>query len=178
MLPCVVLILGGAASGKSRYAEALAKSLAKPRIYVATAQAFDTEMAAKIFSHREQRAQDGWRTIEAPVDLAGALARADPRATVLIDCLTMWLSNVALAERDVEAECDVLLEAIAARGSPLIAVSNEVGQGIVPDNALARRFRNAQGALNRRLAAQSDRVVAVMAGLPLALKGPLPEIAP
>lgn len=178
MLPCAVLILGGAASGKSRYAEAVARSLAKPRIYVATAQAFDTEMAEKISLHREQRAQDGWRTVEAPIDLAGALGRAEPGATILIDCLTMWLSNVLLAERDVEAECDALLDAIASRGGPLITVSNEVGQGIVPDNALARRFRNAQGALNRRLAAQSDRVVAVMAGLPLALKGPMPEISP
>ena len=178
MLPCAVLILGGAASGKSRYAEALAKNLAKSRIYMATAQAFDVEMADKIFLHRAQRAGDGWRTVEAPLDLAGALARAEPGATVLVDCLTMWLSNVFLAERDVETECDALLDVMAARGGPMIVVSNEVGQGIVPDNALARRFRNAQGTLNRRLAAQSDRVVAVMAGLPLALKGPLPEIAP
>ena len=176
MLPFGVLVLGGAASGKSRYAEAVAKRFGKRRIYMATAQAFDAETAEKISSHRAQRAGDGWRTVEAPLDLAGALDRAEPDATILIDCLTMWLSNIILAERDVEACCDTLLAAISARSGPTVTVSNEVGQGIVPDNALARRFREAQGALNRRLATESDCVVAVMAGLPLALKGPLPEI--
>lgn len=176
MLPSVVLVLGGAASGKSRYAEAVAKNLGKARLYIATAQAFDAEMADKIFLHREQRAADGWRTVEAPLDLAGALSQAEPEAAVLVDCLTMWVSNLLLAERDVDLACDGLLAAMAARGGPTVVVSNEVGQGIVPDNPLARRFRDAQGGLNRRLAAKSDRVVAVMAGLPMALKGPLPEV--
>lgn len=176
MLPFGVLVLGGAASGKSRYAEALAKSLGKHRIYLATAQAFDPEMAEKIALHRKQRAADGWRTVETPIEIAEALFSAGSEAIVLVDCLTMWLSNIILAERDVDADCDALLAALAARDGPTITVSNEVGQGIVPDNPLARRFRDAQGGLNRRIAAESDRVIAVMAGLPLALKGPLPAI--
>lgn len=148
------------------------------RVYVATAEAHDDEMRQKIHAHRTHRAADGWTTIEAPLALAEAVGTVSDDAALLVDCLTMWLSNVLLSGRDIEPACDALLGALAARRGPLVTVSNEVGQGVVPDTALGRRFRNAQGALNRRLAEQSDGVVAVMAGLPLALKGPLPTLAP
>jgi adenosylcobinamide kinase/adenosylcobinamide-phosphate guanylyltransferase len=169
------LILGGARSGKSRLAEA--RILAAPRretpLYIATAQAFDDEMAARIAAHRAQRAGAGWRTIEAPLALAETLEQAPPDAPVLIDCLTLWLSNHLLAGSDLPAEGARLSRAIAARHGPLIAVANEVGLGIVPDNALARRFRDEAGRLNQQLAAQAGRVILVTAGLPLALKGNL-----
>ncbi|MEM8555019.1 MAG: bifunctional adenosylcobinamide kinase/adenosylcobinamide-phosphate guanylyltransferase [Pseudomonadota bacterium] len=168
-----VLVLGGAASGKSAYAESLFETKAQERVYVATAQAFDDEMQAKINAHRVQRG-DAWTTIDAPHQLAERLfeLRASrPDAAVLVDCATMWLSNRMLADADLEAECTELVAAYRDFEGYLVIVSNEVGQGIVPDNALARRFRNAQGRLNQMLAAESDHVIAVIAGMPLALKG-------
>jgi len=169
------LVLGGARSGKSRIAEA--RILALPQtgapLYIATAQAFDDEMTARIAAHRAQRAGAGWRTIEAPLALAEALEQAPPQTPVLIDCLTLWLSNHLLARSDLPAEGARLARAIAAHPAPLIAVANEVGLGIVPDNALARRFRDEAGRLNQHLAAQAGRVILVTAGLPLALKGSL-----
>lgn len=169
----LTLVLGGARSGKSRHAEALvrAASAALPPVYIATAQAFDAEMQARIAQHRSERAGHGWQDIEAPLDLAGALAAAPPGAAVLIDCLTLWLSNHLLAEHDLEAECRALRDALAARDGVVVAVANEVGLGIVPENALARRFRDAAGRLNQDLAAQAGRVVFIAAGLPLVLKG-------
>jgi len=169
------LVLGGARSGKSRLAEAriLATPRSKAPLYIATAQAFDDEMAQRIAAHRSQRAGAGWHTIEAPLALAGALAQAPPEAPVLIDCLTLWLSNHLLAGSDLPTEGARLAQAIAAHPAPLIAVANEVGLGIVPDNALARRFRDEAGRLNQQLAAQAGRVILVTAGLPLALKGSL-----
>ncbi|MDO9501225.1 bifunctional adenosylcobinamide kinase/adenosylcobinamide-phosphate guanylyltransferase [Falsiroseomonas sp.] len=169
------LILGGARSGKSRLAEA--RILDAPHttapLYIATAQAFDDEMTARIAVHRDQRAGAGWQTIEAPLALTQALEQAAPAAPVLIDCLTLWLSNHLLAGSDLPAEGARLAHAIAAHPAPLIAVANEVGLGIVPDNALARRFRDEAGRLNQQLAAQAGRVILVTAGLPLALKGSL-----
>ena len=173
MQPRITLVLGGAASGKSAWAEAVAVGIGLPRIYIATAQAFDDEMAAKIAAHRRQRGA-GWRTVEAPHELPAALADVPAGNVVLVDCATMWLSNRLLAEADLEAECAGLMSALTECASPVVIVSNEVGQGIVPDTALARRFREAQGRLNRQIAARADRVVAVIAGLPLALKGDLP----
>jgi adenosylcobinamide kinase/adenosylcobinamide-phosphate guanylyltransferase len=160
------LVLGGARSGKSRYAEALVTALPPPWTYVATAQIFDREMRERVDAHRAARAA-GWVTIEEPLDLAGALAAAGP---VLVDCLTLWLTNVMLAERDVDAGVAALLAALKDRTAPCVLVSNEVGLGIVPDNALARRFRDAAGVLHQRLAAQADRVVFMVAGLPLVVK--------
>jgi adenosylcobinamide kinase/adenosylcobinamide-phosphate guanylyltransferase len=166
----LTLVLGGARSGKSRYAESLITARAPPWIYVATAQAGDDEMARRIAAHRARR-NAGWQTIEAPHDLAGALETASAHARLLVDCMTLWLTNRMLAEADLDAEIGRLEEALLRRAGMAVLVSNEVGYGIVPDNALARRFRDAQGRLNQRLAASADRVVLVVAGLPLAVKG-------
>jgi adenosylcobinamide kinase/adenosylcobinamide-phosphate guanylyltransferase len=166
----VTLVLGGARSGKSRYAEGLITTLPPPWIYVATAEARDAEMAERIAQHRAQRRQ-GWQTIEAPHDLVPPLMTASAEAPVLIDCLTLWLSNRMLAEVDVDAEIDRLEEALERRAGTVVLVSNEVGLGIVPDNALARRFRDLQGRLNQHIAARADRVVLLVAGQPLIVKG-------
>ena len=167
-------MLGGAGSGKSDLAERLAVLTGLPRVYLATAEAYDDEMRAKVAAHRASRGP-AWSTQEAPLDLVGALSQAPAGHVVLIDCLTMWLSNHLLAGSDLAGESARLLGALRDVAGPVVAVSNEVGQGIVPDNALARRFRTAQGRLNRDIAAQSALVIGVMAGLPFALKGPLPE---
>ncbi|HEY6992294.1 MAG TPA: bifunctional adenosylcobinamide kinase/adenosylcobinamide-phosphate guanylyltransferase [Xanthobacteraceae bacterium] len=167
----LTLVLGGARSGKSRYAEGLITARAPPWIYVATAQAGDDEMAQRIAAHRARR-NAGWQTIEAPHDLAGALDTAAAHTPLLVDCMTLWLSSRMLAEADLDAEIARLEEALARRTGTAVLVSNEVGYGIVPDNALARRFRDAQGRLNQRMAARADRVVLVVAGLPLVVKGP------
>lgn len=171
-MPKLTFVLGGAASGKSAFAESLCFETEKPRIYVATAQAFDDEMKSKINDHRTQRGA-GWTTIEAPLDVANALASCGPDQVVLLDCATLWLTNVLLAERDVDADQTALLAALGACPAQIIVVSNEVGHGIVPDNKLARQFRNAQGRLNQKLAAKADLVVQVIAGLPRVLKGVL-----
>jgi len=164
----LTLVLGGARSGKSRYAESLITALPQPWIYVATAEAGDTEMAARIEAHRTRRGE-GWRMIEAPRDLADALT-ACGEAPALVDCLTLWLSNLLLADVDLDAQFARLEAALAQAAAPVVLVANEVGSGIVPDNALARRFRDAQGALNQKMAARADRVVLVVAGIPLVVK--------
>jgi adenosylcobinamide kinase / adenosylcobinamide-phosphate guanylyltransferase len=166
----LILVLGGARSGKSRYAESLITATAPPWVYVAIAQALDTEMAERIAHHLKRRS-DGWHTIEEPHDLEDAIDAAPAGAAVLVDCLTLWLTNRLLAEADMEAETARLESALARRSGLTVLVSNEVGSGIVPDNALARRFRDLQGRLNQRLAARADRVVLVVAGLPLIVKG-------
>jgi adenosylcobinamide kinase/adenosylcobinamide-phosphate guanylyltransferase len=166
----VALVLGGARSGKSALAEAMARETGLSRVYLATAQAFDHEMSERIARHRADRG-DGWRTVEAPLDLVAALDAADSHKNViLIDCLTLWLSNVLLAGRDVEAACADLAARLSALRAPVVCVSNEVGLGIVPDNALARRFRDAQGRLNQQVAQRADAVAFVAAGLPVTLK--------
>jgi adenosylcobinamide kinase / adenosylcobinamide-phosphate guanylyltransferase len=167
-LPQLTLVLGGARSGKSRYAESMIAALPPPWIFVATAEAGDAEMAERIALHRARRGKD-WQTIEAPHDLAAALVEID-NAPVLVDCLTLWLSNRMLAGADVEAETMHFEAALASRRAPVILVSNEVGSGIVPDNALARRFRDLQGRINQRIAARAGRVVLMIAGLPLVVK--------
>lgn len=165
-----LLVLGGARSGKSRYAQQRVEACAGRLAYIATAQALDAEMADRIARHRADR-DARWHTIEAPLDLAGALARAgETHAAILIDCLTLWLSNLLLADRDPQHEGVALAEAVAACPVPVVLVANEVGLGIVPDNALARRFRDEAGWLNQRLAAMADEVVFVVAGLPMVLK--------
>jgi adenosylcobinamide kinase/adenosylcobinamide-phosphate guanylyltransferase len=167
----LTLVLGGARSGKSRFAEWLIATYPRPWVYVATAEAKDEEMAERIAAHKARR-EAGWQTIEAPHDLADALKAAPPDAAVLVDCLTLWLSNLLHGAFDIEAQTGRLQEALAARAGPTVLVSNEVGLGIVPDNALARRFRDAQGILNQRLAAQAARVVMMVAGIPVAVKSP------
>lgn len=168
----LTFVLGGARSGKSALAERLATDSGRPRAYIATAQAWDDEMTARIAQHRADRG-DGWLTIEAPQDLVGAIAQLPDGAVTVIDCLTLWLTNVMLADQDIDAATKTLLTALSQTSGPVIAVSNEVGSGIVPENALARRFRDAQGRLNQAVAAQADTVVLVAAGLPLTLKGAL-----
>lgn len=169
----LTLVLGGAASGKSDFAEGLVAASGRPRAYIATAEARDAEMQAKIARHREARGP-GWRTLEAPRDLSQALGGISPGEAVLIDCATLWLTNLLLAEADLAAGEAELFAAMDACPAPVVIVSNEVGLGLVPDTPLGRRFREAQGGLNRRLATRADLVVFVAAGLPLVLKGALP----
>lgn len=163
-----ILILGGARSGKTTHALRAAEATGRDLVMIATAEALDEEMAERIARHRAERGP-AWRTLEAPLDLAGALAELEPSETAVIDCLTLWVSNLMHAERDIEAETERLIAALAGRD--VLLVSNEVGLGIVPDNALARRFRDAAGRLNQQVAAAADKVVFIAAGLPLALKG-------
>jgi adenosylcobinamide kinase / adenosylcobinamide-phosphate guanylyltransferase len=163
----LTLVLGGARSGKSRYAENLITALPPPWTYVATAEARDAEMVERIAAHRARRGA-AWRTIEEPHDVASVLAAHE--GAVLVDCLTLWLSNRMLAGADMDAEIVGLETALDARLWPAVLVSNEVGSGIVPDNELARRFRDLQGRLNQRLAARADRVVLMVAGLPVVVK--------
>ena len=165
----LTLVLGGARSGKSRYAESLVTALPAPWIYVATAEARDAEMTERIAAHQARRGA-GWRTLETPRDVVGALT-AHGTTPLLVDCLTLWLANALLASADADAEIERLEAALEQASAPLVLVANEVGFGIVPDNALGRRFRDLQGLLNQRIAARADRVVLVIAGLPLTIKG-------
>ncbi|MGU3493508.1 bifunctional adenosylcobinamide kinase/adenosylcobinamide-phosphate guanylyltransferase [Xanthobacteraceae bacterium A53D] len=165
----ITLVLGGARSGKSRHAEQLLEQLPAPWAYAATAQAFDAEMEERIALHRARRSA-GWRTFDAPLDLAGTLDRLPEGMPVLVDCLTLWLSNHLLADHDLAAEGLCLVEAVKRRKAPVVLVANEVGLGIVPDNALARRFRDAAGRLNQDMARVADRVVFLVAGLPMMVK--------
>ena len=170
-----VLVLGGARSGKSRTALRLAESASSERIYIATAQAFDSEMRERIAQHQAER--DGsWRTVDAPLDLPQAVqAQTAPGKAVLVDCLTLWLSNIVLAEHDLACEANRLVEAVRDARGPLILVSNEVGQGIVPSTPLGRAFRDEQGRLNQRIAEACDAVVFVAAGCPILLR-PAPPL--
>lgn len=165
----MTLILGGARSGKSALAERLLQALPRPWTYIATAEALDEEMRQRIAEHRRRRAE-GWVTVEAP--LALPLALTETQGSVLVDCLTLWLTNLILAERDVDAATLALEAALGARRAPTLLVANEVGLGIVPEHALGRVFRDAAGRLNQRLAARAERVLFMVAGLPLTVKGP------
>lgn len=169
------LILGGAKSGKSHYGLSLAQNFPPPRLFVATGQAEDEEMAARIARHRQERGPQ-WHTREEPLDLAGVLAESQGRfGVILVDCLTLWLSNLMLREGQTEAGIDQgiqeLLAAWEKTTTPVILISNEVGLGIVPENALARAFRDRAGRLHQKLAAAADLVALVVAGLPLTIKG-------
>lgn len=167
-LPRLTLILGGARSGKSSHAERLIAG--RPAVYVATSQVWDAEMADRVAQHQARRDGGAWETIEEPLDVAGVLGRDLGGRPVLVDCLTLWLTNVLLAGRDIPAEVERLCAALAAAPGPVLCVANEVGLGIVPDNALARRFRDEAGRLNQAVAAVADRVEFIAAGLPLRLK--------
>ena len=164
-MAAITLVLGGARSGKTAHALTLATA---PRTYVATAVAGDDEMQARIAAHQAERGAD-WRLIEAPINLAGALASVSA-GTAVVDCLTLWLSNLMADGRDVDAETDALIAAAAASRADIVFVSNEIGMGLVPMEALTRQFRDAQGRLNQRMAASADSVAFVAAGLPLRLK--------
>ncbi len=171
----LTLILGGARSGKSAHGEALAEGIIEDcggaLVYIATAEARDAEMEARIAAHRARRGPR-WTTVEEPLALSDALTQAASRdGAVLVDCLTLWLANLIEAERDIEAEGSALTAALATLPGALVLVSNEVGLGIVPDNAQARAFRDHAGRLHQRIAAVADRVLFMAAGLPLTLKG-------
>ena len=164
-------VLGGASSGKSAYAEELVLRLFGTPVYIATAQAFDDEMTDKIAVHRQRRG-GVWTTIEEPLELPTAITENGVANTVLlVDCLTLWLSNLMTAERDIAAETDTLVDAICGVHGHIVLVSNELGLGLVPGDELSRRFRDLQGTLNQAVAAATDRVVFVAAGLPMTLKG-------
>jgi adenosylcobinamide kinase / adenosylcobinamide-phosphate guanylyltransferase len=169
-LPRLTLVLGGARSGKSRYAEALVAGAGGRALYLATAEAGDEEMAERIRRHRARRGPL-WETREEPLLLAETLGR-ESRADrpILVDCLTLWLANLLGAGRAPEREIDTLVTALPGLPGPVVFVANEVGLGIVPENALARRFRDHAGFLNQAIAARAERVVFLAAGLPLALK--------
>ena len=165
-IPNKILVLGGAASGKSAFAEGLLDGVS-PRVYIATAQAFDGEMTDKIAQHKTRRGGD-WHTIESPRGLAKAIENA-PQGAVLVDCMTMWLANIM--DTDMDGEIAAFLHVFETSEKRLILVSNETGLGIVPDSPDVRRFRQSQGELNQALAARADCVIQVIAGLPLFLKG-------
>jgi adenosylcobinamide kinase/adenosylcobinamide-phosphate guanylyltransferase len=165
-----VLVVGGQRSGKSRFAERLVATSGRAPVYLAVATAGDAEMAARIAEHRTYRGND-WRTVEEPLDIAAVLAReSKPDAVILVECLTLWLSNLMGAGRDIDAATDALIAALEQAAGPVVLVSNEVGGGIMPDNALARRYADALGVLNQRVAAVATQVVLVAAGQPLILK--------
>ncbi|RTL75845.1 MAG: bifunctional adenosylcobinamide kinase/adenosylcobinamide-phosphate guanylyltransferase [Bradyrhizobiaceae bacterium] len=165
----VVLITGGARSGKSRRAEARAQACPGRPVYIATAEALDAEMEERIARHRARRGND-WIEREAPLDLVQALTETDGGGARLVDCLTLWLSNLLHAGRSWLDEAALLTAALGRQRSPVILVTNEVGLGIVPDNALARLFRDAAGLLNQDVAAVADEVEFVVAGLPMKVK--------
>jgi len=174
-LPPVTLVLGGARSGKSTHAERLVTGTLfggapRPAVYIATAEAGDVEMATRIVAHRNRRGS-GWTTIEEPLSLDRALeVAAGHRLPVLVDCLTLWLSNLMHARHDLDEATDSMLHALDLCITPVVFVSNEVGLGIVPDTPLGRTFRDSQGRLNMRMAARADRVILMAAGLPLTMK--------
>lgn len=171
-LPPVTLVLGGARSGKSRFAENLLMADASwdGLVYVATATAGDGEMRQRIDAHQSRRGTN-WRTVEAPVEIAAALTdNVSPQTPALVDCLTLWVSNLMMAHRDIRSETEQLLNAVSGLTGPVVFVANEVGLGIVPDNALARQFRDEAGWLNQQIAGVAYRVDFIAAGLPLNLK--------
>nr|WP_313427220.1 bifunctional adenosylcobinamide kinase/adenosylcobinamide-phosphate guanylyltransferase [Brevundimonas diminuta] len=169
----LTLVLGGARSGKSGYAqrqaEQAAEAAGRPPVFIATAEAFDDEMRDRIARHQAERGQ-GWRQVEAPLNLAEAVRALSAKDVAVVDCLTLWLSNQMLAERDLAAAVDDLAQALAACPATLWVVSNEVGWSLVPDNPLGRRFRDEAGRLNQRIAAVADAACLIVAGMRLPLE--------
>ena len=167
----IVLVLGGARSGKSAFAERLVDQSGLAKAYVATGQVFDEEMKRRVVTHIDRRGPE-WTLAEEPLDLCGALVRvASANTAVLVDCLTLWVTNLMMADRDQAIEADTLLSSLATLHGIIVLVSNEVGQGIVPDNAMARAFRDHAGLLHQKVAAMADEVYFVTAGMPQKLKG-------
>ncbi len=176
-----ILVLGGCRSGKSSHALQLAEPMGKRRVFVATCVPHDDEMRARVNRHRQERS-DTWNTLEVPVDLSGAIAAHSPSADVmLVDCLTLWLSNLLMETQDVtriQRRIDALAEAVKAAPNAVVLVSNEVGAGIVPENRLARCYRDLAGWANQAMAAACDRVVWTVAGIPVTIKPPLQNTVP
>jgi len=175
----IILITGGGRSGKSAFAQRMAEDLSGSRIFVATCRAGDAEMADRIARHREERRGRGWRTVEEPLDLVGVLAAVDSRALVLVDCLTLWIANLLfdgeadgrhMGETEISRAARDLVAAARQRSGPVLMVTNEVGAGIVPDNPLARLYRDLVGRCNQEVAAAADRVYLVTCGLPISIK--------
>jgi adenosylcobinamide kinase/adenosylcobinamide-phosphate guanylyltransferase len=175
----IIFITGGSRSGKSAHGQALAESIAGPRVYIATCPVVDEEMAARIQKHRAQRHASHWQTIEEPIDLAGALQATRGSAVRLIDCLTLWINNLLyqaqeqaqdLPEEDIARLCADVLSVCAELPGDVIFIANEVGMGIVPDNPLSRRYRDLAGRCNQIMAAGADRVILMVCGLPLEIK--------
>lgn len=166
-MSALTLILGGARSGKTRHGETLLTALPAPWAYIATAEIFDAEMEARIMRHRADRTAQGWVTIETPVELWSALDTSMP---ALVDCLTLWVSNLMHNGHDMDQSFTRLEDALAKRKAPTFLVGNEVGLGIVPDNAMAREFRDHAGRLHQRLARRADHVLFMVAGLPMVVK--------
>ncbi|MDT1063400.1 bifunctional adenosylcobinamide kinase/adenosylcobinamide-phosphate guanylyltransferase [Paracoccus sp. CPCC 101403] len=168
-IPRITMVTGGARSGKSQLAESMTSRAPGPRVYIATAEAWDDEMTQRIEAHRARR-DAGWTTLEAPLDLVGALQRSDDgRTPRLVDCLTLWLSNV-MAAGDPGPRVAALCDGLRRQQGPVVLVTNELGLGIVPDNKLARRFRDEHGWMNQSIAAIADEVWMAVSGLPLRLK--------
>lgn len=166
------LILGGARSGKSAFAESVAEATGLEKVYVATGEAHDAEMSERIAQHKALRRGKGWITIEEPLDIAAVIeGRSASNRVLLVDCLTLWLTNLMAANRVIDGECSTLCSVLAATPGPVIFVSNEIGMGIVPDNAMAREFRDHAGRLHQQIATVCGQVYLVAAGLPLKLKG-------
>ena len=166
----LTLVLGGVRSGKSRFAEDLADATGLEKIYIATAEAFDDGLKARIAAHQARRGDD-WTTLDVPVDLPETLSvKTSPDKVVLVECLTLWLTNLLVKEIEPDDAIRDLLVAVKARRGPVILVSNEVGLGVMPMNSLARRFADLAGSLHQDLAACADKVVLVAAGLPMTLK--------
>jgi adenosylcobinamide kinase/adenosylcobinamide-phosphate guanylyltransferase len=169
--PAIHLVIGAARSGKSRYAESVAQESGLTKLYLATARVLDEEMAARVTRHKLDRGV-GWFTVEEPIALAEAIAnRAAPDRVILVDCLTLWLTNLMIEGEDIAGHVAALATALERARGPVVLVSNEVGGGIVPDNAMAREFRDLQGRLNQDMAALASHVTLVVAGIPLAIKG-------
>ncbi|MFC4624907.1 bifunctional adenosylcobinamide kinase/adenosylcobinamide-phosphate guanylyltransferase [Daeguia caeni] len=169
--PAITLVLGGARSGKSSFAEKLVLKSALQPVYLATAQALDHEMHERIAHHRQQRGAM-WQTVEEPIDLVSALMRHSTAENhILVDCLTLWITNLMMQELDIATQINVLIEALPKLAGPVVFVSNEVGLGIVPDNRLSREFRDQAGFLHQKVAAIADEVYFMAAGLSLKMKG-------
>ena len=166
--PLLALVTGGARSGKSRFALARATSLGLPPLFLATGEAKDEEMTARIARHRAER-DPAWRTIEEPLEIASIL-RAEVGQAIVLDCLTLWVANSMETGRDLDGAAAALVSALRERRSAVIVVTNEVGGGIVPDNPVARAFRDATGLLNQRVADIADEVHWLVAGQPIRVK--------
>lgn len=164
-----ILVTGGVRSGKSLFAERLVKTIGERPIYIATAQALDDEMEQRIVGHQARRGPE-WTTIHAPLDLVGALRASEGKSPRLVDCLTLWLTNLILSDKPWRDEIDILITAIRQRTSPVVFVTNEVGMGIVPESKLGREFRDAAGFMNQKIASASDEVYLTVAGIPMKVK--------
>lgn len=174
-----IFVTGGCRSGKSDYAQGLADRIGKRKVYLATSQALDDEMRARIKSHQEKRGPE-WETCEEPIEVVDALKKLAPETDVImLDCMTLWTTNCLLAEmsdEEILQRANALAQAFVACPVSVVIVSNEVGLGIVPDNKLARRFRDLAGAVNQKIAAAADDVILSVSGIPVAIKGSLPKI--